>query len=288
MIPNSILVYFAPVLLSTLRINMEPVNLGYSTKNIPIAQPKEYLKCLVDKTESFLRRVRWKAYHYLKPSQSPVYETFGFRTTKSPPPIKELDEFEGKIFNLIQNVKFRKYHNEFQNNLERDLTNLRTDDKLMVAADKTTNFYRLDTPSYNKLLDTAITKAYKKATSNTTTKIISEEKKIAEKLGLDDRIDSLATKDSFITLKDHKPNFHNNPTCRLINPSKSEIGIISKKILQRINSQILKYTNLNQWKNTDSVITWFKNMPNKSTRSFITFDVVDFYPSISEELLNEE
>jgi hypothetical protein len=156
----------------------------------------------------------------------------------------------------------------------------------MVAADKTTNFYRLDTPSYNKLLDTAITKAYKKATSNTTTKIISEEKKIAEKLGLDDRIDSLATKDSFITLKDHKPNFHNNPTCRLINPSKSEIGIISKKILQRINSQILKYTNLNQWKNTDSVITWFKNMPNKSTRSFITFDVVDFYPSVSEELLN--
>ena len=152
---------------------------------------------------------------------------------------------------------------------------------------KPTNFYRLDTPSYNKLLDTAITKAYKKATSNTTTKIISEEKKIAEKLGLDDRIDSLATKDSFITLKDHKPNFHNNPTCRLINPSKSEIGIISKKILQRINSQILKYTNLNQWKNTDPVITWFKNMPNKSTRSFITFDVVDFYPSISEELLNE-
>jgi hypothetical protein len=60
---------------------------------------------------------------YLKSSQSPVYETFGFRTTKSPPPIKELDEFEGKIFNLRQNVKFRKYHNEFQNNLERDLTN---------------------------------------------------------------------------------------------------------------------------------------------------------------------
>ena len=81
----------------------------------------------------------------------------------------------------------------------------------MVAADKTTNFYRLDTLSYNKLLDTAITKAYKKATSNTTTKIISEEKKIAEKLGLDDRIDSLATKDSFITLKDHKPTFTTIP-----------------------------------------------------------------------------
>jgi hypothetical protein len=32
---------------------MEPVNLEYSTKNTPIAQPKKYLKCLVDKTNLF-------------------------------------------------------------------------------------------------------------------------------------------------------------------------------------------------------------------------------------------
>ena len=37
------LIYYAPVLLTTLKISMEAVNLGYSTKNIPIAQPKEYL-----------------------------------------------------------------------------------------------------------------------------------------------------------------------------------------------------------------------------------------------------
>ena len=30
-----------------------------------------------------------------------------------------------------------------------------------------------------------------------------------------------------------------------------------------------------------------KNLSNKSTRSFITFEIVDFYPSISEELLHE-
>ena len=108
-----------------------------------------------------------------------------------------------------------------------------------------------------------------------------------KRLDLDDRIDSLATKDSFITLKDHKPNFNNNPTCRLINPSKSEIGIISKQILQRINAAVLEHINVNQWKNTDSVISWFSNLSNKSTRSFINFDIVDFYPSISEELLCE-
>ena len=48
-----------------------------------------------------------------------------------------------------------------------------------------------------------------------------------------------------------------------------------------------KSTTLNQWKNTDLVIKWFDNTPDKSTRSFISFDVVDFYPSISEELLKQ-
>jgi hypothetical protein len=78
---------------------MEHVNLGYSTKNIPLARPKEYLKQLIEKIESFLRRVRWKTYHYLNPTNAPAKKTFGFPTTKSPPPIKELTEFENKMLN---------------------------------------------------------------------------------------------------------------------------------------------------------------------------------------------
>ena len=280
--------YFAPLLSSTLRINMEPINLGYSTKNIPIAQPKQYLKCLVEQTESFLRRVRWKACYFLKPTHhEAAKETFGFNTTKSPAPIKELESFERKMLSIIQNVQFKNHCSEFQNDLSHDLTKIKTDEKLFVAADKTTNFYRLDAPTYDTLLNTAITKTYKKAPTQATSRIISDEKKIAKSLGIDNRVDSLATKDSFITLKDHKPNFSNNPTCRLINPSKSEIGIISKKILQRINSSIVKSTNINQWKNTDAVIKWFNSISNKSTRSFVCFDIIDFYPSISEELLSK-
>jgi hypothetical protein len=90
-----------------------------------------------------------------------------------------------------------------------------------------------------------------------------------------------------VTLKDHKPNFTNSPTCRLINPSKSEIGIVSKQILERINNKIIAATKLNQWKNTASVINWYKNIPNKSNQSFICFDINEFYPSISEELLRK-
>ena len=86
-------------------------------------------------------------------------------------------------------------------------------------------------------------------------------------------------------MKDHKPDFLNNPTCRLINPSKSEIGIISKHILDDINTKILQATKVNLWKSTSNAIEWFKSIPEKEKQAFITFDVCDFYPSITEELL---
>ena len=40
------------------------------------------------------------------------------------------------------------------------------------------------------------------------------------------------------------------------------------------------------WKNTSSVIDWFKNIPSKRQSSFIQFDVEHFYPSISLTLSN--
>jgi hypothetical protein len=45
--------------------------------------------------------------------------------------------------------------------------------------------------------------------------------------------------------------------------------------------------NSNQWRNTQQVILWFGNINDKDRHSFISFDIVDFYPSISEKLLNE-
>lgn len=71
----------------------------------------------------------------------------------------------------------------------------------------------------------------------------------------------------------------------MINPSKQEIGRISKQILEKINKKLVNATNVNQWKNTSSVLAWYKNLPNKRTSAFISFDVVEFYPSISELLL---
>ena len=77
---------------------------------------------------------------------------------------------------------------------------------------------------------------------------------IADNLELSDRIEVLASKTAYVTLKDNKENFRNHPKCRLINPSKSEIGIISEKVLQRINDKVRVATKAHQWKNTTAVI----------------------------------
>ena len=48
---------------------------------------------------------------------------------------------------------------------------------------------------------------------------------------------------AYITLKDHKENFRNNTKCRLINPSKSEVGLVSKSYLSNKIASISKLTN---------------------------------------------
>ena len=45
---------------------------------------------------------------------------------------------------------------------------------------------------------------------------------------------------SFINSKDHKENFKSNTKCRLINPSKSEVGLVSKTYLNDIIAEVSK------------------------------------------------
>ena len=40
-------------------------------------------------------------------------ETYGFKSSKSPPTVPELKEFEDGMLNIVQNVKFRRHIKEF-------------------------------------------------------------------------------------------------------------------------------------------------------------------------------
>ena len=70
---------------------------------------------------------------------------------------------------------------------------------------------------------------------------------------------------AFITLKDHKINFRTSTPCRLLNPCKSELGKISKLILANL---------------------FFSSITNKLHCAFIQLDIMEFYPSITETILD--
>ena len=153
--------------------------------------------------------------------------------------------------------------------------------KLLLLENKAAKFYKMDSSSYNVLLNKNITKTYKKVNPNVANSIELESKSLSKKLQVDDRINTTVKREAFITLKDNKANFHNKPTCCLINPTKAEISKISKQILDRINTKVVHTPKQNQWKNTNSIFNWFNSILCKASCSFVAFDDVDFYPSIS-------
>ena len=114
-----------------------------------------------------------------------------------------------------------------------------------------------------------------------------EAKKITQKLNISDRVEKLTRRNAYITVKDHKENFHNKVACRLINPTKSNLGKICKQNLDRINNVIRHKTKLRQLKNTKAAIDWFNDIESKKSMQFIQIDIKDYYPSITVEILNK-
>lgn len=254
------------------------------------------MKQLICKTESLIKRVRWKVFHLLHNSAKNSEQdkdpgenekrSFGFRTMATPPKNPLLYDFEADMYNMISGIQFQPIKNSFQNQLRKDLQEITRNDKLYVNADKTRNLYVVKPEEYEKLLKNNVTKNYKKCPSKKVEDVNKEASKIVPK-DLLDRVQVLSQDPAFITIKDHKPNFPRNIACRLLNPSKSQVGKISKNYLEEINSTIRRKTNYNQWRNTMQVIDWFKNLPNKKSTTFVMFDIVSFYPSITLEILQK-
>ena len=268
---------------------MEKLAYDRSMKDIPIPTEDSYRKLLLFQTESFIQRVRWKSYFYLNPDDAPPRkETYGFKTSKTAPQVKELINFEKDLTELVSaGIKFRPFRNSYQRELENNVREIKASTDYLLAADKTTNTYRVSGDCYNKLLLENVTKDYKQTTHNTVKEINDEARTIAIDLGLGDRIEEYSDTCAFVTLKDHKENFERDKKCRLINPAKNQIGKISKQLLQKINKEVREGTGLTQWQSTKAALEWFKSIPNKKQKRFIQMDICEFYPSINEELLDK-
>jgi len=127
--------------------------------------------------------------------------------------------FEDGVITIIKNIEYKDVKCQFQQDLKKDISSIKNEDRLLVKADKSVNFYKLDATEYNRLLDDNITKTYKKADKKKLNVINEEARSVTRKLYIDDQVEPIATNDAFTTLKDCKENCANKPTCRLINPS---------------------------------------------------------------------
>ena len=195
--------------------------------------------------------------------------------------------FENDLIALVKDIRFRKTNSAFQRKISEDMKSVRLSNKTLTPADKTSNMYRLTKEEYQHHLKNAITATYKKVNKNESRIINKEGIKYAHSADIINKIEINGTGNCFITLKDHKENFSNNPKTRLINPAKNEIGRISKVLVEKINVELINTLKVNEWKDTKPVINWFKNIKNKKQYKFLMFDIKDFYPSIKANLLHE-
>ena len=88
------------------------------------------------------------------------------------------------------------------------------------------------------MLTKAVTATYRKADNNVAKTINKQGKQFAKKKGVLNKMEVNGDSNCFSTLKDHKDNFQSNPSTRLLNPAKNEIGRISKEILDKINVNV--------------------------------------------------
>ena len=147
--------------------------------------------------------------------------------------------------------------------------------------------YKMTTEDYNDLIEKEVHKNYRHAKKEELCKFTEEQKTIVNKLDLQEKVFASAKRPAFGTLKDTKDHFEEDPEIRLLNPWKLEIGKISQQFLSRIVNQLRAKLKFNHWKNSDEVIDWFVNLKDKKKKSFIVFDIKEYYPSITEELLSD-
>ena len=276
-----------------MNFNKLAVGSKFSPKDIPIPTDNEFRKMFISEQEKFGKRFAWSAFFIMQSiihddedleNDLPQKPTYGFKSESKPPIVKEIVPFLNDFFAMGNKLEFRKY---ILTELTTELAKMKKSNKnnMIIAADKTRNLYTCDTPTYQKILNENITLEYKKANEGMIKDVNVKSAQFASELELENRMHAYTNTQCMITYKDHKENSITRPTFRLINPAKTDLGRVSKSILDNINEEIRSKTKLNQWRNTQTVLSWFNNLEKRKKMSFFKFDIQAFYPSISPELL---
>ena len=168
--------------------------------------------------------------------------------------------------------------------LNKDIEEVKTSKYISVRSDKSKNMYKIKPSKYQEILKSKIINNYKIDYNNTIVQINKDTCNFASRVHIEDGLGKFKKNEAYILFKDHKPNFENKLQIRLINPSKTELGRISKNIIQNIVTNVKKANHSNLWRNSYETIEWFRRIKNKSKATFMQFDI-DLYPSMTKNIL---
>ena len=116
---------------------------------------------LMEKIESVIKPMRWKAFYLKKDPSSITYTSYGFKTRNYPPQCKELQNFEKDLLDTIKLIRFRIVKDSFQRKLNEDILNIKSSPDVYAFANKTTHIYKFPPQEYRKLLHENISKSDK-------------------------------------------------------------------------------------------------------------------------------
>ena len=121
---------------------MEKIDFNYSLKKIPVPSRTSYKLQLIDKIESVITRMPWKAHFFLnnneKNKKEMKRETLGFKSKHHPCQLRELDNFEKDLFNVVSSLKIRQL-NDTREKMKSDISEIKSSPNAFIFADKTGN-----------------------------------------------------------------------------------------------------------------------------------------------------
>ena len=162
---------------------MDPINFGYSLKNIGIPSQRAYKYKLMEKVVSVIMRFRWKMFHFKRGQNvddDDANQGLFLKSRKCPPSDPDLADFENDLLKMVENIKFVRCDDPFQKKIREDINFIKNSNKIFVQADKTSNFYEMTKEHYEKTLLDKVTKGYKQCKDNALRKVNLEAKEFAE------------------------------------------------------------------------------------------------------------
>ena len=125
-----------------------------------------------------------------------------------------MSKLDGKMKNIIEMINCKKI--------------------IILTSDKKIIYYLVTSDRYFMLMNGELNKQYKKYENSTVeTKMNKNAKLVGERLGIDERLETLRKDESYLLLKNHKNSFYREKQARLINLIKNQLGIISTSRLDR-------------------------------------------------------